>query len=82
MDLGFRDVKKGLRLEIGYGLMSFFLGGYFDRENTVSWNLSWLHQKLALKYLGDVYLNQYLNLMINQYLNIMLCLVGGEKGED
>lgn len=81
MDLGFRDVKKGLRLEIGQGLMSSFLG-YFDRENTVSWNLSWLHHKLALKYLGDVYLNQYLNLMINQYLNIMLCLVGGEKGDD
>lgn len=52
----------------------YFFGGYFDRENTVSWNLSWLHQKLALKYLGDVYLNQY--------LNFMLCLVGGEKGED
>ena len=29
MDLGFRDVKKGLRLEIGYGLMSFFFWGVF-----------------------------------------------------
>lgn len=61
--------------------MSVFWG-YFDRENTVSRNLSWLHHKLALKCLGDVYVNQYLNLMINQYLNIMLCLVGGEKEED